>query len=64
MLPGVQENEIVAIATQRRFKTTADLTNLFSKLEMMSGISSIALRNAQELDPYALVFQKGKGLSV
>ena len=60
MFSGVLENEIVAIAIQRRFKTTADLTSLYTKLEMMSGIPSIALRNAQELDPYALVFQRGK----
>ena len=56
----VQVKDVVAIATQRRFTTTADLSNLFYTLEAMSGISRLALRDAESLDPYALVFQKGR----
>ena len=61
ILLDVEEKQIVAIAKQKGFETTADLTALYTKLEEMTGISEIGLREAYEFDAYALVFQKGAG---
>ena len=50
---GVQEDEIVAIATQRRFTSSVDLEELLSTLETVADIEHIALRDIYETDAYA-----------
>ena len=60
MFAGVKEKQVVAIAMQRRYTTNANVSALYSKLEQMSGISRLELRDSHDYDAYALVFQLGK----
>ena len=60
MFAGVKEKQVVAIAMQRRYTTSANVSALYNKLEQMSGISRLELRDSHDYDAYALVFQLGK----
>ena len=45
---------------QRRYTTSANVSALYNKLEQMSGISRLELRDSHDYDAYALVFRLGK----
>ena len=58
-IAGVVDGEIVALAMQHKYSTTADQETLFTTLESLSGIPRVALRDLQMKEAYSLVFQKG-----
>ena len=63
-ISGVQDSDVVAIAIQKMFDVTADIEELFTTLENLTGLDYIGLRDCQGSDAYSLVFQKGKTGSV